>query len=59
MKKTKVCADCRDGEHDNIDDNVMLVFVRDPDTKKMVRRCYMCGEHRLMYRMDGYEVKYC
>ena len=53
----KQCADCRDGEHDNIDENIKLVYVRDPDTKKMVKRAYMCEAHREMYNDDGYEVK--
>jgi hypothetical protein len=52
----KQCADCRDGEHDNYDDDVHLVFVRDPDTQKMVKRVYMCEQHRDMYESDGYEV---
>jgi len=55
----KHCADCRDGEHDNIDDDVRLVYVRDPDTKKIIRRSYMCDNHRTMYLMDGYEVNFC
>ena len=57
--KMKQCADCRDGEHDNIDEYVELVYVRDPDTKKMVKRSYMCEEHQSMYLDDGYEVKVC
>ena len=52
----KRCADCRSGEHENYDDDVMLVVVRDPDTKKLVRRSYMCGEHRGAYLDDGYEL---
>ena len=54
--KTKQCADCRDGEHDNYDDRVVLVVIRDPDTKKLIKRCYMCEEHRKMYDYDGYDV---
>lgn len=57
--KVKQCADCRNGEHDNYDDKVELVFVRDPDTKKIVKRANLCMEHRIMYRDDGYEVKLC
>ena len=53
---TKRCADCRDGDHDNYDDNVALVFVRDPETKKMIKRANLCGEHRQMYADDGYEI---
>ena len=53
----KQCADCRDGEHDNYDDDVRLVRVTDPDTKKMVKRSYMCEGHRAMYIDDGYKVE--
>lgn len=52
----KRCADCRDGEHPNYDDDVRLVVVRDPDTKKLVKRSYMCELHRTQYMDDGYEV---
>lgn len=50
------CADCRDGEHENYDDLVKLTVVRDSDTNKLVKRSYMCGEHREMYAQDGYTV---
>lgn len=53
------CADCRDGEHENYDENVRLVCVRDPDTKRVVKRAYMCDNHRQMYRNDGYSVNSC
>ncbi|KKL27015.1 hypothetical protein LCGC14_2389410 [marine sediment metagenome] len=55
----KQCADCRDGEHDNYDNNIELVYVRDPDTKKMIKRSYMCENHQEMYLSDGYEIKFC
>lgn len=56
VQKCKRCADCRNGEHDNYDDDVKLVVIRDPDTKKLVKRAYECGEHREMYATDGYEL---
>jgi len=49
------CADCRDGEHMNYDDDVLLTYVRRPDGK-LVKRAYLCREHRTMYADDGYEV---
>jgi len=58
MRKQKRCADCRDGEHDNIDENVHFVKVFDPDLKKTVKRAYLCQAHRIMFRYDGYEVDY-
>ena len=51
-----VCRDCANGGHNNYDEDVKLVYVRDPDTKRMIRRCYMCSDHRLMYEQDGYDV---
>lgn len=52
----RICKDCQNGEHDNYDENIKLVYVRDPDTKKIIRRCYMCETHQEMYCQDGYEV---
>lgn len=57
MSKEKRCADCRDGEHPNYDDNVDMVTVKDPESKKIIKRSYMCNEHVFMYLDDGYEVK--
>jgi hypothetical protein len=51
------CADCRDGEHDNITEDVRLFRVVDPETGKMLKRAYLCSEHVSMYLDDGYEVK--
>jgi hypothetical protein len=51
------CADCRDGEHENYDDNVLLVTVRDPDKPgPWLKRANLCESHRVMYSDDGYEV---
>ena len=55
----KQCADCRDGEHDNYDDNVELVYVKEPDTGKIVKRSYMCSHHQQAYMDDGYIVRLC
>lgn len=52
----KRCADCRDGEHDNYSDDVVLVVVKDPDTGKLVKRSYMCGDHIDQYLTDGHQV---
>jgi hypothetical protein len=53
----KRCADCRDGEHENYDDYVRFVVVRDPDSKRgFFKRAYMCSQHRYMYESDGYKV---
>ncbi len=55
--KTRQCCDCRDGEHDNLDDDVLLVTFRDPESNRIVKRGYLCGEHRTMYLDDGYEIR--
>ena len=51
------CADCRDGEHDNYDDDVLMIIVRDLGTGEVVKRSYMCESHREQYLMDGYDVR--
>jgi hypothetical protein len=50
------CFECALGEHDNYDDDVRLVGIRDPDTGRLYRRARMCREHREMYAQDGYIV---
>lgn len=59
MIRGKTCCDCRDGEHENYDNDIILVFIQDPDTGKMIKRGYVCQEHRIMYRDNGYRVKPC
>jgi len=49
------CADCRDAERQ--EQAEALYIVRDPETGKLVKRAYLCVEHRAMYAEDGYEVK--
>jgi len=51
------CFECRGGEHEDYDDDIKMVVVIDPETKKIYRRGKMCGEHRCMYEDDGYTVK--
>ncbi len=48
------CSDCSDGEHDNYDDDIEFVCVRD-ENGQFVKRAYMCSQHRQMYREDGYD----
>lgn len=55
--KVRQCCQCRDGEHDNYDDDVVLVEARDPDDGKLRCRGYVCGEHRQMFDDDGYKIK--
>ena len=57
LTKQRQCCECRKGEHDNYDDDVELCIVRDPDTKKIVLRGYICRGHDMMFREDGYIVK--
>ena len=51
------CADCRNGEHANYDEDVRLTVARDPDTGKIGKRAYLCSEHRAAYLDDGYALK--
>jgi len=52
----KHCAECRNAEHTNFDEDVRLTIVRNPDTNRIYRRAYMCNEHREMYHMDDFDV---
>lgn len=53
---TKQCAECRDGEHDNLSDDVQLAIIRDPDTGQILKRAYICDEHWSQYLDDGYTI---
>jgi len=53
----KICSDCRDGEHDNYDDDVKFVTVTEKGTKGFFKRAYLCKEHRESYIYDGYIIK--
>jgi hypothetical protein len=55
-KALRRCAECRDGDHENYDDDVRLTTVRDPDSGRIALRAYLCGEHRAARRDDGYGV---
>ena len=55
--KIKQCCECRKGEHDNIDNNVTLCHVKNPDTNKFILRAYLCENHQEAYLNDGYIVK--
>jgi len=52
----KRCTDCRDGEHENYDDNVQRMVVRDPDSMEVLKTTELCDYHKEMYASDGYEV---
>lgn len=52
------CFECRGGEHEDYDDDVQMVYIRDPSTKKVITRGRMCSEHRCMYGDDGYIVEF-
>lgn len=50
------CAECRNGEIRYSGPDVKLVLVRDPDTKKLYRREYVCSDHLDVLLVDGWEV---
>lgn len=54
---SKRCKACRDGEHDNYDDDVIKVDVRDPDSGHLMMRGYLCNEHRTAYTDDCFVVR--
>ncbi len=51
--KEKRCCDCRDGEHENLTENVRLYTVRNKSTKKLVKRGYFCEDHVHCILSDG------
>ncbi len=53
---SKQCAECRDGEHDDYDEDVKLVVIRDPADSSFHKRAKLCGEHRQMYADDGFQI---
>ena len=58
MLNTRRCCDCRDGEHDNYDEDVRMTVVRDPDNGQLAKRGYLCEGHRTMYADDSYDVEF-
>lgn len=56
--KNNQCAECRNGEHEDYQDDAKLVTVRDPEAGKLAGRMKLCSEHIEMRLMDGYEVIY-
>lgn len=54
---TRRCGECKNGEHDNYDDNVLLTKLIDPTTGEHIRSGRMCDSHREMYLQDGYQMK--
>jgi hypothetical protein len=53
----KTCCECRKGGHRNIDNDIRLTLVYDPDAARLRLRGYLCGVHRMDFEMDGYDVK--
>jgi hypothetical protein len=55
-KAPKQCSACRDGEHDNFDDDTRRVTVRDPDTGNRISCAWMCAKHRSIYLDAGSDL---
>lgn len=55
------CYECRAGEHENYDDDVVMCIVTDPTGDdpdyRTPKRGYLCREHRAMRIEDGYTVR--
>jgi hypothetical protein len=49
------CYECRNGEHEDYDDDVVMCVITAPGTRP--RRGRLCSEHRCMLRDDGYTIK--
>jgi hypothetical protein len=53
------CFECAEGEHQNYDANVRLFKIYDPDTNKVIRSCFLCGQHQTTRLEDGYKLYDC
>jgi len=53
----KQCFQCRNGEHENYDDDVRLFVISDPDKQERTKRGYLCGQHQMMAMEDGWNIK--
>jgi len=51
------CAECRNGEHEDYDDNIKLVVCIDPDGQEPPYRAKLCQAHREVRLDDGYDVR--
>ncbi len=52
------CTECRNGEHEDYDDDIRVVVVIDPETGKgKGKKIRLCREHRTAMRDDGYSVE--
>ena len=49
------CSECRNSEHDNINDDVRLCIVR--DGHHIILRAYLCADHVWCFMDDGYNVQ--
>jgi hypothetical protein len=50
------CCECRAGDHDNYSDGTFLYLIRDPETKQIYRRGYICTHHIEMFNADGFLI---
>ena len=51
------CFECRAGEHEDIDDEIEMCKIINPDTGKMFKRGYLCSAHQDIFISDGYILK--
>ena len=52
--KNNQCAECRNGEHEDYQDDAKLVVIKSDGL--LAGRMKLCSEHIEMRLMDGYEV---
>ena len=54
----KQCHFCKEGEHENYDNDIKLIVLLDPETHKRVQPpTWACSEHRQSFEDDGYKVQ--
>ena len=50
------CCECKKGEHESYTDGVAMYTVRDPGSKRLRLRGYLCEEHVRAFLDDGFEL---
>ncbi len=56
MSRAKQCFECMAGEHENLDDDVNLVSIVDPDGNERTVRRNLCNSHVNTRLEDGYTI---
>lgn len=51
----KRCANCKKDKHEDYDNDIKMTTVYKDG--EYIKRSYMCGSHRMMYGIQGFQIK--